>query len=46
MRDVTGVILITDTGHENLSDGVAMDIDGIERVMREPGLPRRVSGAR
>ena len=32
------VILITETGYENLSADLPMDIDGIERVMREPGL--------
>jgi Xaa-Pro aminopeptidase len=34
------VILITEKGYENLSAGVTMEIDGIEKVMREPGLPR------
>lgn len=32
------VILITDTGYENLSADLPFDIDGIERLMREPGL--------
>ena len=32
------VILITETGYENLSGDLPMDIDGIERVMRELGL--------
>jgi Xaa-Pro aminopeptidase len=32
------VILITETGYENLSADLPMDIDGIERLMREPGL--------
>ncbi len=32
------VILITETGYENLSGDLPMDIEGIERVMREPGL--------
>jgi Xaa-Pro aminopeptidase len=32
------VILITETGYENLSANLPMDIDGIERLMREPGL--------
>jgi Xaa-Pro aminopeptidase len=30
------VILITETGYENLSANLPMDIDGIERAMREP----------
>ena len=32
------VILITDTGYENLSGGLPMEIDEIEKVMREPGI--------
>ena len=32
------VILITEIGYENLSADLPMDIDGIERLMREPGL--------
>jgi Xaa-Pro aminopeptidase len=32
------VILITETGYENLSGSVPVEIDDIERVMREPGL--------
>ncbi len=32
------VILITETGYENLSADLPMDIAGIERLMREPGL--------
>ena len=32
------MILITERGYENLSADLPMDIDGIERVMREPGL--------
>ena len=32
------VILITDTGYENLSAGLTMEIDGIEKVMKESGL--------
>jgi Xaa-Pro aminopeptidase len=35
------VILITETGYENLSASLPMDIDGIEKTMREPGLLRR-----
>ena len=34
------VILVTETGYENLSANLPMDIEGIEKVMREPGLPR------
>jgi Xaa-Pro aminopeptidase len=33
-------IVITETGYENLSAHLPMEIDAIERVMREPGLPR------
>lgn len=33
-------IVITETGYENLSAMLPMEIDEIERVMREPGLPR------
>ena len=32
------VILITETGYENLSAGLTMEIDGIEKAMKEPGL--------
>jgi Xaa-Pro aminopeptidase len=32
------VILITETGYENLSADLPMDIDGIERIMRGQGL--------
>jgi Xaa-Pro aminopeptidase len=32
------VIVITDTGYENLSGGLPMEIDEIEKVMREPGI--------
>jgi Xaa-Pro aminopeptidase len=32
------VILVTDTGYENLSAAVPVEIDDIERLMREPGL--------
>ena len=35
------VILITETGYENLSASLPMDIDGIERLMREPPFVRR-----
>jgi len=40
------VILITDTGYENLSANLPMDIDGIERLMREPGLADAWKGGR
>jgi Xaa-Pro aminopeptidase len=33
-------IVITEAGYENLSAHLPMEIDDIERVMREPGLPR------
>lgn len=32
------VILVTDTGYENLSAAVPVEIDDLERLMREPGL--------
>jgi Xaa-Pro aminopeptidase len=32
------VILVTETGYENLSAFVPVEIDAIERLMREPGL--------
>jgi len=35
------VILITPTGYENLSANLPMDIDGIERLMREPSIFRK-----
>jgi Xaa-Pro aminopeptidase len=35
------MILITDTGYENLSAFVPIEIDDIERVMREPGLQKK-----
>ena len=35
------VILITTTGYENLSAHLVMDIDGIERLMREPTMFRK-----
>ena len=31
-------IVITDTGYENLSAGLPMEIDDIEQVMTEPGI--------
>jgi len=35
------MILITDSGYENLSAFVPIEIDAIERLMREPGLQNR-----
>jgi Xaa-Pro aminopeptidase len=35
------MILITDTGYENLSAFVPIEIDAIEKVMREPGLQKK-----
>ena len=35
------MILITDTGYENLSAFVPIEIDAIGRLMREPGLQKR-----
>ncbi len=35
------MILITDTGYENLSAFVPIEIDAIEQVMREPGLRKK-----
>ena len=32
------MILITDTGYENLSAFVPVEIDAIEKLMKEPGL--------
>ncbi len=32
------VILITPAGYENMSAGLTMEIDGIEKAMKEPGL--------
>jgi Xaa-Pro aminopeptidase len=40
------VILITETGYENLSANLPMDIEGIERLMREPGLADAWKGGR
>jgi len=37
------VILVTETGYENLSAGVPIEIDAIERVMAEPGLGDRAA---
>ena len=33
-------IVITEKGYENLSAQLPMEIDDVERLMREPGLPR------
>ena len=35
------MILITETGYENLSAFVPIDPDAIEKVMREPGMQQR-----
>lgn len=35
------VILITETGYENLSGDLPMEIEGIEKLMKEPGLVAR-----
>jgi Xaa-Pro aminopeptidase len=35
------MILVTETGYENLSAFVPIDIEAIERTMREPGLQKR-----
>lgn len=45
------VILITETGYENLSSFVPMEIDAIEKLMAEPGMfekytPRAVTSGR
>ncbi len=45
------MIVITDTGYENLSASVPIEIDDIEKLMAEPGMferfsPRRTSDAR
>lgn len=37
------VILITETGHENLSASLPVEIAGIEAVMAEPGLDERAA---
>ena len=35
------MILITDSGYENLSAFVPVEVDAIERIMREPGLSKK-----
>jgi len=35
------MILITESGYENLSEFVPIEIDAIEQLMREPGLQKR-----
>jgi hypothetical protein len=35
------MILITESGYENLSAFVPIEIDAIEQLMREPGLQKR-----
>lgn len=37
------VILMTETGYENLSEFVPMEIDAVEKLMREPGMFERYS---
>ena len=32
------VLLVTETGYENLSSFVPIDIDGVEKLMAEPGM--------
>ena len=39
------MILITDTGYENLSAFVPIEIDAIEREMKRPGLRKRHGAA-
>ena len=39
------MILITETGYENLSAGVPIEIDAIEREMKRPGLGKRHGAA-
>ena len=38
---IEDVILITETGYENLSAFVPIEIDDIEKLMAEPGLSER-----
>jgi Xaa-Pro aminopeptidase len=38
---IEDVILITDTGHENLSAFVPIEVEDIERLMAEPGIGER-----
>jgi Xaa-Pro aminopeptidase len=40
------VILITETGYENLSEFVPLQIDEIEKLMAEPGMFEKYTGAR
>jgi hypothetical protein len=35
------MILITESGYENLSAFVPIEIDAIERTMRQPGLQKK-----
>jgi hypothetical protein len=35
------MMLITETGYENLSAFVPIEIDDIEHVMKEPGLQKK-----
>ena len=38
---IEDVILITETGHENLSAFVPIEVEDIERLMAEPGIGDR-----
>ena len=38
---IEDVILITETGYENLSAFVPIEVDDIEKLMAEPGLSDR-----
>jgi hypothetical protein len=37
------VILMTETGYENLSEFVPIEIDAVEKVMAEPGMFEKYS---
>jgi hypothetical protein len=39
-EEYADAILMTETGFENLSEFVPVEVDAIEKVMREPGLRR------
>ena len=38
------MLLITETGYENLSKSLPIEIEDIERLMKEPGLSRLRDG--
>ena len=40
---IEDVLLITDTGVENMSAFVPIEVDDIERLMAEPGLSERLA---